>query len=72
MSKPESPRDTLKVKVPRGPTEESIEVTVSIDRKTQEALPYRGGFKDIRTGRYLSSRHIHLTLQATSIHTRWT
>lgn len=55
MSKPSSPKpiDKLEVKVHRGPTEEPLMVAVSIDCSTMEPLPYRGGFKDIRTGRYL-------------------
>lgn len=60
MSKPGSPKDKLEVKVLRGASTEPTIVTVSIDRKTKEDLPYRGGFKDIRTGRYLLSRNAHL------------
>jgi len=51
--KPSLPKDNLQVAVHWGPSEEPTMVTVSIDCSTIEPLPYRGGFKDIRTGRYL-------------------
>lgn len=66
MSKPSSPKPSspevkLEVEVRRGPLEEPTMVTVLIDRSTMESLPYRGGFKDIRTGRYIISEHFSNT-----------
>lgn len=64
MSKPSSPmlKDKLQVEVRRGSTEEPTMVIVSIDRSTMEPLPYRGGFKDIRTGRYLIRKCLFCTI----------
>lgn len=70
MSKPGSPKDNVQVKIPRGPGEDPKLVNVAIDRKPKEELPYRGGFKDIRTGKYLISNNVHLTNIRNIIHRR--
>jgi hypothetical protein len=62
MLKLGSLKDKLEVKVLRDSLKEPTVVTVSIVRNMKEDLPYRGGFKDIRTGRYLLLKNAHLTL----------